>query len=125
MWIKDKAVSKQDLRDSHNAKDLMDRKKANQPTKKLRTMAGRLIRELRRKLSSGKLAAHELSLLLYERAITHSNVSTKTRSTSLHKPFTACIAKGKGHKAYEFGNKVELILNPMGRVITDISAFKK
>ena len=56
--------------------------------------------------------------------LSHSNVSTKTRSTSLHKPFTACIAKGKGHKAYEFGNKVELILNPMGRVITDISAFE-
>ena len=54
----------------------------------------------------------------------HSNISTKTRSTSLHKPFTACIAKGKGHKAYEFGNKVGLILNPMGRVITDISAFE-
>jgi hypothetical protein len=68
VWIKDKAVSKQALRDSHNAKDLMDRKKANQPTKKLRTIAGRLIRELRRKLSSGKLAAHELSLLLYERS---------------------------------------------------------
>jgi len=28
---------------------------------------------------------------------------------SLHKPFTKCIAKGKPHKQYEFGNKVGLI----------------
>jgi IS5 family transposase len=26
-----------------------------------------------------------------------------------HKPFTECIAKGKAHKQYEFGNKVGLI----------------
>lgn len=30
----------------------------------------------------------------------------KEKIYSLHKPFTRCIAKGKAHKQYEFGNKV-------------------
>ena len=63
-------------------------------------------------------------MLLYERSHHTATYRQKQDLPSLHKPFTACIAKGKGHKAYEFGNKVELILNPMGRVITDISAFE-
>jgi IS5 family transposase len=33
----------------------------------------------------------------------------KNKVYSLHKPFTECIAKGKAHKPYEFGNKVGLI----------------
>jgi IS5 family transposase len=33
----------------------------------------------------------------------------KNKAYSLHKPFTECIAKGKAHKPYEFGNKVGLI----------------
>ena len=44
---------------------------------------------------------------------------------SLHKPFTKCIAKGKAHKPYEFGNKVGLITTgSKGRkIITAIKAF--
>lgn len=86
-------------------------------------MAGRLIRELRRKLPAERLAVYEVSLLLYQRAITQQR-SDKNKVYSLHKPFTACIAKGKAHKPYEFGNKVGLILNPISRVITAISAFE-
>jgi IS5 family transposase len=33
----------------------------------------------------------------------------KDKIYSIHKPFTKCIAKGKAHKQYEFGNKVGLI----------------
>ena len=87
-----KRLSKQALRDSHNAKHPMRRKKAKKATKKLRTIAGRLIRELRRKLSSEKLAAYQLSLLLYERAIIQQR-SDKNKIYSLHKPFTACISQ--------------------------------
>ena len=44
---------------------------------------------------------------------------------SLHKPFTKCIAKGKAHKQYEFGNKVGLTATgSRGRkIITSIRAF--
>ncbi|MDR0686749.1 MAG: hypothetical protein LBF79_04780 [Dysgonamonadaceae bacterium] len=33
----------------------------------------------------------------------------KNKVSSLHKPFTECISKGKTSKPYEFGNKVGLI----------------
>lgn len=118
-----KRVSKQALRDSYNAKHPRRRKRAKKAAQKLRTYAGRLIRELRRKLPPEKLAGYEGSLTLFERAITQQR-SDKNKVYSLHKPFTACIAKGKAHKPYEFGNKVGLILNPVSRVITAISAFE-
>jgi IS5 family transposase len=44
---------------------------------------------------------------------------------SLHKPFTKCIAKGKAHKTYEFGNRAGLITTGgKGRkIITAVKAF--
>ncbi|MDT8414674.1 MAG: IS5/IS1182 family transposase, partial [Flavobacteriaceae bacterium] len=40
-------------------------------------------------------------------------------------PFTKCIAKGKAHKPYEFGNKVGLITtsNKSKKIITAVKAF--
>jgi IS5 family transposase len=42
----------------------------------------------------------------------------------LHKPFTACIAKGKAGKPYEFGNKVGLITTAKTGIILAIKAFE-
>ncbi|MCY4162380.1 MAG: hypothetical protein OXE77_11030 [Flavobacteriaceae bacterium] len=33
----------------------------------------------------------------------------QNKVVAIHKPFTACIAKGKAHQGYEFGNQVGLI----------------
>lgn len=41
----------------------------------------------------------------------------------MHKPFTACIAKGKVHKPYEFGNKVGLTVTAKTTIITAIKSF--
>jgi len=35
--------------------------------------------------------------------------SDKNKIYSIHKPFSSCIAKGKAHKQYEFGNKIGLL----------------
>jgi IS5 family transposase len=49
----------------------------------------------------------------------------KNKVYSLHKPFTECIAKGKVHKPYEFGNKVGLITGGKNgkRIILAIKGF--
>jgi IS5 family transposase len=47
----------------------------------------------------------------------------KDKIYSLHKPFTACIAKGKAHKQYKFGNKISLMVNPKNLAILAIEAF--
>jgi IS5 family transposase len=41
----------------------------------------------------------------------------------LHEPQTACIAKGKAHKAYEFGTKVSVTRGRKTGIITSIKRF--
>jgi IS5 family transposase len=49
---------------------------------------------------------------------------TKNKIYSLHEPETACIAKGKAHKKYEYGSKVGLTLTMKTRIITAVEVFK-
>ena len=67
---------------------------------------------------------HEKSLDLYKRAVNQQK-NDKDKVYSLHKPFTKCVAKGKPHKPYEFGNKVGLITTgKKGRkIILAVKAF--
>ena len=83
---------------------------------KLRTIAGRQIRELENKLSKGQHLIYRSDLDLYKRSITQEK-NTKDKVYSLHKPHTSCIAKGKAHKQYEFGNKVGLIADAKTLII--------
>ncbi len=116
-------VSKQLLRDSYFGHHPRRRKKANRARKKLRTLAGRLLRELERKLTSEQFQGYQRQMAVYWKAITQQRPDSD-KIYSLHKPFTACIAKGKAHKNYEFGNKVGLMTHPTRRVILAITAFE-
>lgn len=116
-------VSKQLVRDSYFGHHPSRRKKARRARKELRTIAGRLLRELERELPTGILAPYKPQLDLCWKAITQQR-SDSDKLYSLHKPFTACIAKGKAHKKYEFGNKVGLLTHPTRRVVLAIKAFE-
>lgn len=116
-------VSKQLLRDTHNSKHPKRRKKAKKAQKKIRTYAGRLVRELERELSPEKLAFYKSKLEMYQQVINQKR-GDKDKIYSLHKPFTCCIAKGKAHKQYEFGNKVGLIINPRSLVVMAIDSYE-
>ena len=41
----------------------------------------------------------------------------------MHEPQTACIAKGRAHKAYEFGTKVCVVRGIQTGVITSVKRF--
>ena len=118
-----KHVSKQMLRDTYNSNHLKRKKKARKAQSKLRTIAGRQVRELERKLSSEALSKYQEELNLYRKVITQKRTD-KDKTYSLHKPFTSCIAKGKAHKQYEFGNKIGLVVNPKSLVILGIESFE-
>ena len=47
----------------------------------------------------------------------------KNKIYSLHEPEVYCIAKGKAHKKYEFGNKVAVVTGHQSGVITGIKSF--
>jgi len=118
-----KRISKQLLRDTYNPTHPKRRRKAKQSQRRLRTLAGRQLRELERLLSKEAIDKYTEQLQLYWKAIEQKKLD-KNKVYSLHKPFTSCIAKGKPHKPYEFGNKVGLLINPKNLVILGIDAFE-
>src|SRR5690606_27752312 len=87
------------------------------------TFAARVVRELERCLPKQALDALAPRLALFKHAITQQR-HDKDKVYSLHKPFTACIAKGKAGKPYEFGNKIGLITTAKTGIILAIKAFE-
>lgn len=118
-----KRISKQLLMDTYNGKHPKRRKKARKAQKKLKTIAGRLARELNRELSKDALGKYGEKLQLFQQVLNQKK-QDKNKIYSLHKPFTCCIAKGKASKQYEFGNKIGLMSNPESLVILGIESFE-
>lgn len=116
-------VSKQLLRDTYNSQHPKRKVKAKKAQKRLRTIAGRVVRELQNKLPEDVLGNYQEELAMYQAVINQKPID-KNKIYSLHKPFTSCIAKGKAHKKYEYGNKVGLLINPKNLVILGIDSFE-
>jgi IS5 family transposase len=119
-----KKESKQLLRDTYNGHHPKRVKQSRKAKKRLKTIANKLLRELDRKMTELQKAAHKTELDIYQRAVNQKK-NDKNKIYSLHKPFTKCIAKGKPHKPYEFGNKVGLITGGKKgkKIILAIKAF--
>lgn len=91
-------------------------KQAQRATRKLKTIAGRLMRELGRKLSAEALEKHRADLELYRRALAQKR-NDHDKIYSLHEPHIYCVAKGKEHKKYEFGTKASIVMTKIGGII--------
>ncbi len=115
-------ISKQLVRETYNRKHHKRRKKALKADRKLKTIAGRLLRELKRVLPEHKLENYKEDFNLYQKVL-HQKRTDKDKIYSIYKPFTACIAKGKANKQYEFGNKVGLTTTSKTLIITAIKSF--
>ncbi len=117
-------VSKQLVRNTYNGKHPKRAKTARKSARHLKTIALRLIRELRRNFNTDQEEFYKEKLALYVRIIEQKRTD-KDKIYSIHKPFTRCIAKGKSHKAYEFGNKVGLVTtsNKGKKIIIAIQAY--
>lgn len=116
-------VSKQLLRDTHNPTHPKRASKAKKAKAKLKTIAGRLIREIERELSFDQLTPYQENLIWYKKVLAQKR-KDKNKTYSLHKPFTSCIAKGKAHKPFEFGNKIGLTTTYKSLIITAIKSFE-
>ena len=116
--------SKQLVRDTYNGKHPRRIKQARKAKRRLKTIANTQVRELERKMSQEQMSKYEKDFNLYKRAVNQQQSDTN-KVYSLHKPFTRCIAKGKPHKPYEFGNKVGLITTGRNgkKIILAIRAF--
>jgi transposase, IS5 family len=87
--------------------------RARRADRKVKTIAGRLVRELERKLTSG---LHQDSLELFKKVLLQKKTDSH-KIYSLHEPHTQCMSKGKEHKKYEFGSKVSIITTKTTGVI--------
>ena len=78
---------------------------------------------MERKLPESILDDYKEQLALFKKILEQKRTD-KNKIYSIHKPFTSCIAKGKAHKKYEYGNKTGLVINPKERVILGIETFE-
>jgi IS5 family transposase len=87
--------------------------RARKADRKVKTIAGRLVRELERKLTPGLYAD---TLELFKKVLLQKK-SDSNKIYSLHEPHIQCMTKGKEHKKYEFGSKVSIITTKTTGVI--------
>jgi IS5 family transposase len=86
-------------------------KRAAKMTRGLKTILGRVLRDIQRKAPAiqGRIVDEHLRELvaLAERLLAQTRTS-KNKVYSIHAPEVECIAKGKAHKRYEFGCKASV-----------------
>ena len=109
-----KFVLKRIYRDQRFRNHPKNKKKALKADWCLRTIAGRLVRELRRNL--GDCHDYDELLKIFDAILSQSSYS-KDKIYSVHEPEVRCISKGKEHKKYEFGNKVSIIRSITGIIL--------
>jgi IS5 family transposase len=91
-------------------------KRANRALKSLRTMLGRIIRDVTRKIAARPELAETFArpLSLARRVRDQRQRERGRKVYALHAPEVECIGKGKAHKPYEFGCKVS-VATPLHR----------
>jgi len=98
-----------------------NRGKARAADRKVKTIAGRLVRELERNLAPG--SRHLTKLELFKKVLSQKR-SDSGKIYSLHEPEVQCISKGKEHKKYEFGNKASIAYTQTTGVIVGAKGFR-
>ncbi len=102
-------------------RDPKKRKAAHRALRKMKVIAGRLIRELERKLPEAVREDHRGNFTLYRRVL-KQQPSDQDKIYSLHEPQVYCLSKGKEHKKYEFGSKASVVMTKTAGVIVGAMA---
>ena len=87
--------------------------RAKKADRKIKTIAGRLVRDLERKLTPD---SYQNTLSLFKKVLMQKKADSN-KIYSLHEPHTQCMSKGKEHKKYEFGSKVSIMTTKTTGVI--------
>lgn len=107
------------VRATYNGGHPKRKKKANSAKRKLKTIAGRVVRELERNITNSK---YDEELLIFKSVLSQTKTS-KNKIYSLHEPEVYCIAKGKAHKKYEYGCKASIVLTQNTGIIVGAMTF--
>ena len=96
-------------------------KRSRRETRKLRVYFGRVIRDIERKCDKPDSRLKEL--LERAKKIFSQKKTDKNKVYSVHAPEVECIAKGKAHKRYEFGNKVSVMSTSKESFCVGVKSF--
>jgi len=93
---------------------------------KLRTILGRVIRDIERKVETGNttLTAKMIELLALAKRLKAQQRNSKDKVYAIHAPEVACIAKGKARNPYEFGAKVSIAVTAKDSWVVGARTFK-
>lgn len=97
-------------------------KEGKKAARRIKTLAGRLLRDLERKLSAEAKENYKETIRICH-LILEQKKSDKNKIYSLHEPDVSCIAKGKEHKKYEFGSKAGILISKNSGVIVGAKSF--
>lgn len=100
-------------------------KRARKRLKRLKTLLGRKIRDITRKIEGKSDLQEKFSELLNLSTALLKEQQQKIgrKIFSLHAPEVECIAKGKSHKPYEFGVKVSVVSASKSGFVVSCDAY--
>lgn len=101
-----------------------NRKKARRAVKRLKTISGRLLREIQRQMNEAQQQKHKETLSLYQRVLNQKR-GDKNKIYSLHEPHIYCMSKGKDHKKYEFGTKASVAKTKDSNILIGALSFEE
>uniref|UniRef100_UPI003217040F IS5 family transposase n=1 Tax=uncultured Draconibacterium sp. TaxID=1573823 RepID=UPI003217040F len=99
------------------------KKKAKAAMRKIKTIAGRQVRDIERKFTPAQQQKYK-ELLIILNKILHQEKAGKNKVYSIHEPEVSCIAKGKEARKFEFGNKSGIVLTKTSKIVVGAIAFE-
>ncbi len=99
-------------------------KQARKARKRIKTIAGILVREILRNLDEQRLLKHQIQLSIYQKILLQKRSDTG-KIYSLHAPEVKCFTKGKEHKKFEFGSKAAILITQTTGVIVGALNFSE
>jgi IS5 family transposase len=100
-----------------------NRKRARRAVKRLKTISGRLLRAIQRKMTLEQLETYRERFALYQRMLNQKR-GDKNKLYSLHESHIYCMSKGKAHQRYEFGTKASITTTRDSGIIIGALAFE-
>ena len=101
-----------------------NRKKARHAVRRLKTISGRLQREMLRRMSAEQREHYAEKMTLYHRMLRQKR-GDKNKLYSLHESHVYCMSKGKAHQRYEFGTKASITTTRDSGIVIGALSFEK
>ena len=99
------------------------RKKAKAALRKIKTIAGRQVRDIERQFTPLQQQKYKELFIILNKILSQQK-GDRNKIYSIHEPEVSCIAKGKEAKKFEFGNKTGIVLTKTTKIVVGAIAFE-